>query len=80
MQGVSESGDMFEYNFHWRPVFRSLPDLFEAGLITLQVATFAMVTGIVLGLALAAIRLNMRGPVCWFATTWIELARNTHLT
>jgi polar amino acid transport system permease protein len=77
MQGVSESGDMFEYNFHWRPVFRSLPDLFEAGLITLQVATFAMVTGIVLGLALAAIRLNMRGPVCWFATTWIELARNT---
>ena len=77
MQGVFESGDMFEYNFHWRPVFRSLPDLFEAGLITLQVATLAMVTGIVLGLALAAIRLNMRGPVHWFATTWIELARNT---
>ncbi len=68
---------MFEYNFHWRPVLRSLPDLLEAGLLTLEVATLAMVLGIAIGLALALIRLNLRGPLRWFATSWIELARNT---
>jgi polar amino acid transport system permease protein len=68
---------MFDYNFHWRPVLRSLPDLLEAGLLTLQVAALAMVLGIFIGLALALIRLNMRGPLRWFATSWIELARNT---
>lgn len=68
---------MFDYNFHWRPVLRSLPDLLEAGLVTLQVAALAMVLGIVIGLALALIRLKLKGPLRWFATSWIELARNT---
>lgn len=68
---------MFNYNFHWRPVFKSLPDLLEAGLLTLQVAVLSMLIGIVIGLALAIIRLNMRGPIYWFATSWVELARNT---
>lgn len=68
---------MFNYNFHWRPVFKSLPDLLEAGLLTLQVAVLSMLIGIVIGLALAIIRLNMRGPLYWFATSWVELARNT---
>ncbi|WP_371039340.1 MULTISPECIES: amino acid ABC transporter permease [unclassified Rhodosalinus] len=68
---------MFEYNFHWRPVFRSLPDLLEASLLTLQVATLSMVIGIVIGLGLSVIRLRLRGPLYWFATAWVELARNT---
>jgi polar amino acid transport system permease protein len=68
---------MFDYNFHWRPVLRSLPDLLEAGLLTLQVAALAMVLGIVIGLVLALIRLKMKGPLRWLATSWIELARNT---
>lgn len=68
---------MFDYNFHWRPVLRSLPDLLEAGLLTLQVAALAMVLGILIGLALALIRLHLKGPLRWFATSWIELARNT---
>jgi len=68
---------MFEYNFHWRPVLRSLPDLLEAGLVTLEVASLAMVLGIALGLVLALIRLKLTGPLRWFATTWVELARNT---
>lgn len=68
---------MFDYNFHWRPVLRSLPDLLEASLLTLQVAVLSMLIGIVIGLALAVIRLNMRGPLYWFATGWVELARNT---
>lgn len=68
---------MFEYNFHWRPVMKSLPDLLGAGLLTIEVAVFAMIIGILFGLCLALIRMNMRGPLNWFATAWIELARNT---
>lgn len=68
---------MFDYNFHWRPVMNSLPDLLEASLTTLHVATLSMVIGIILGLVLAVIRLRARGPLYWFATTWIEVARNT---
>lgn len=68
---------MFEYNFHWRPVLKNLPDLLEAGLVTLEVASLAMVLGILIGLALALIRLKLRGPLRWFASSWVELARNT---
>ena len=68
---------MFEYNFHWRPVFRSVPDLLEAALTTLQVATLAMVLGILIGFVLAVCRMRGSGWFYWFATTWVELARNT---
>ncbi len=68
---------MFDYNFHWRPVFKSLPDLLEASLTTLQVASLAMLLGILIGLFLAFCRLRNDGPLYWLATTWIELARNT---
>lgn len=68
---------MFDYNFHWRPVLKNLPDLIEAGWLTLQVASLAMVAGIVIGLCLALIRMHMRGPLYWLATAWVELARNT---
>ncbi|WP_424990735.1 amino acid ABC transporter permease [Fluviibacterium sp. S390] len=68
---------MFDYNFHWRPVMKSLPDLLEAALLTLQVAVLAMILGILIGLCLALIRLHMTGPARWFATSWVELARNT---
>ena len=66
-----------DYNFHWRPVFKSLPDLLEAGLVTLQVATLSMIAGIVIGLALALMRMNGTRPMRWLAVSWIELARNT---
>ena len=66
-----------DYTFHWRPVFRKLPDLLEAGLLTLEVAVEAMLIGIVLGLALAMIRMSGRRSITWFAVGWIEIARNT---
>ena len=68
---------MFDYNFHWRPVLRNLPDLLEAGLTTLQVAVLSMVIGIIIGLGLALIRMHMSGPMKWLASAWVELARNT---
>lgn len=66
-----------DYTFHWRPVFRKLPDLLEAGLLTMEVAVLAMLVGIALGLGLALIRLSERKPFTWLATTWVEIARNT---
>lgn len=66
-----------EYNFQWRPVFRVLPELLEASLLTLEVAAISIVFGIVIGLGLSLIRIHMTGPVKWLATAWIELARNT---
>ncbi len=68
---------MFDYNFHWRPVLKNLPDLLEAGLVTLEVASLAMAIGIAVGLALALIIMHARGPLRWAATSWVELARNT---
>jgi len=66
-----------DYTFHWRPVFRKLPDLLEAGLVTMEVAVLAMLVGVVLGLALAIIRMSGLKSITWFAVGWIELARNT---
>jgi len=68
---------MFDYNFHWRPVFKSLPDLLEASLTTLQVASLAMIIGIAIGLFLAVGRMKGRGLWYLLSTIWVELARNT---
>ena len=66
-----------DYNFHWRPVFKALPELLEASFLTLQVATISIIFGIIVGLGLALIRIHMTGPVRWLASSWVELARNT---
>jgi len=66
-----------DYTFHWRPVFRRLPGLLEAGLETMEVAILAMLIGIVLGLIIAFIRLSGIRSITWLATGWIEVARNT---
>lgn len=68
---------MFDYNFHWRPVIKSLPELLQASLVTLQVAALAIVIGIVIGIALALMRLGPSRALRWVATAWVELARNT---
>lgn len=65
------------YNFHWRPVFKALPELLQSATLTLEVAAISMVLGITIGLGLSLIRIHMTGPLRWFATSWIELARNT---
>lgn len=68
---------MFDYNFHWRPVLKNLPELIEAAFVTVEVAVISMIIGIVIGLCLALIRIHLKGPALWFASTWVELARNT---
>jgi polar amino acid transport system permease protein len=65
------------YNFHWRPVMRSLPDMLDAALVTLQASAIAMVIGTVLALLVALARMNGPWPLRWVAVGWIEIARNT---
>ena len=65
------------YNFHWRPVFKALPELLQSAVLTLEVAAISMVLGITIGLGLSLIRIHMTGPLRWLATSWVELARNT---
>ena len=66
-----------DYTFHWRPVFRQLPELLSAGLLTMEVAILSMIFGIVIGLLLALARMIGPTPLRWIAGGWIELARNT---
>ncbi|MEH6631291.1 MAG: amino acid ABC transporter permease [Halopseudomonas aestusnigri] len=66
-----------DYNFHWRPVFRKIPELLEAGLLTLEVAVISMILGITIGLGLALLRMKGPSPLRQIATTWVEIARNT---
>lgn len=66
-----------DYTFHWRPVFRDLPQLLSAGLLTLEVAVLSMLVGVTIGLALALLRAYTRGLPYWAAGVWIEVARNT---
>ncbi len=66
-----------DYNFHWRPVFKRLPELLDAGLLTMEVAVLSMIIGIIVGLLLAIARMSAPAPVRWIATGWVELARNT---
>lgn len=66
-----------DYNFHWRPVFRALPDLLDAAMLTLQVSIFAMLIGTMLGLVLAVSSGSERWPLKLPSKCWIGLARNT---
>lgn len=67
---------IMEYNFHWRPVWRSLPDLLEAALVTLQVSFLSILLGIAFGLALALAKRDGPRLVAAPAVAWIEVARN----
>ena len=66
-----------DYTFHWRPVFRQLPDLLEASLKTIEVASFSLVIGIIAGLVLAVTKEKGWSVFKGLAQIWIELARNT---
>ena len=43
----------------------------------MEVATLALLFGIVIGLLLALVRMSERKSITWLAVTWIEIARNT---
>lgn len=66
-----------DYNFHWRPALRALPDMLAGALVTLEVAVLSMLLGVIFAILLALASNSRRAILQWPATTWIETARNT---
>ncbi|MCW5223390.1 amino acid ABC transporter permease [Verminephrobacter aporrectodeae] len=67
----------FDYTFHWRAAFKALPDMLAGAWVTVEAATVSMVFGVLIALALAAMR-DTRNPVLRGAAhAWVSIARNT---
>jgi polar amino acid transport system permease protein len=68
---------MLNYTFHWNQAFKALPQMLDGAVVTLQIALLSMVLGVALALTLTAFRLSGSRILSGFATTWVEIARNT---
>jgi polar amino acid transport system permease protein len=68
---------MFNYTFHWNQAFRSLPQLLEGALVTLEIAVLSMVIGLFIAVLFTMFRLSGIRVLNAFAVSWIEIARNT---
>ena len=68
---------MFNYNFRWAQALKSLPQMLEGALVTIEIAVLSMVIGIAVALVLTMFRLSGQRVLSAVATTWVEIARNT---
>jgi His/Glu/Gln/Arg/opine family amino acid ABC transporter permease subunit len=68
---------MLNYTFHWNQALKALPQMLDGAVVTLQIALLSMVLGLALALTLTAFRLSGSRILSGFATTWVEVARNT---
>lgn len=68
---------MFSYTFHWNQAFRALPQMLDGALVTLEIALLSMGLGLACAIVLTLCRLSENRVLGGFATTWVEVARNT---
>jgi His/Glu/Gln/Arg/opine family amino acid ABC transporter permease subunit len=68
---------MFSYTFQWNQAFNRLPQMLDGAWVTMQIAVLSMVLGILFAIVLTGCRLSGNRILNGFATTWIEVARNT---
>jgi len=66
-----------DYEFQWRPVLRSLPQMLWGALQTIEIAGLAMILGTVLAIFLALAKRSGKKYLSLPADMWIETARNT---
>ena len=66
-----------DYQFQWRPVLRSLPDMLWGALVTIEIAGLAMFLGTILAILIALGKRSGKKYLTWPADVWIETARNT---
>lgn len=66
-----------DYQFQWRPVLRSLPDMLWGALQTIEIAGLAMLFGTIVAIFLALGKRSGKKYLSWPADVWIETARNT---
>lgn len=67
----------FDHTFHWRTAFRALPDMAAGAWVTVHTAVLSMVFGVLIALALVAMRQSRRAVPRGVAGAWISIARNT---
>ncbi len=68
---------MFRYTFQWRSAFAALPSMLSGAVVTMQIAILSMIIGLVAGIVLTLGRTSKNKLFYSFATSWVELARNT---
>ncbi|CAP41602.1 amino acid ABC transporter permease [Bordetella petrii] len=68
---------MLDYTFYWSQVWDKWPALLEGARQTLEVTALSMLLGTLLALPLALMRRSKSGTPYYFATTWVEVSRNT---
>jgi polar amino acid transport system permease protein len=68
---------MGDYEFHWLIVFQSFPQMLNGAFVTLHVAVFSMLLGIVFGVLLAIGKMSTYKIPKTIANCWVEIARNT---
>ena len=68
---------MFNYRFQWKQAYAKLPEMLDGAITTMQVAILSMVIGILLAILLTLFRRSGNRVLGGFATTWVEIARNT---
>lgn len=68
---------MGDYEFHWTIVFQSLPQMLNGAFVTLHVAVFSMLLGIIFGVLLAIGKMSKMRTLNIIASSWVEIARNT---
>lgn len=66
-----------DYTFHWYPAFKLLPKMLVGSITTIEIAFLSMLFGIVIGAALALAKISNSKILSSFASTWIEISRNT---
>ncbi len=65
------------YEFHWLIVYQALPQMLNGAFVTLHVAVFSMLLGIIFGVLLALGKMSDHKIPKIIANSWVEIARNT---
>jgi len=66
-----------DYTFHWYPAFKLLPKMLVGSITTIEIAFLSMLFGIIIGIVLALAKNSNNKIFSSFASTWIEVSRNT---
>ena len=66
-----------DYTFHWYPAFKLLPKMLVGSITTIEIAFLSILFGIILGAMLALAKNSNNKILSGFASSWIEVARNT---
>lgn len=68
---------MFDYSFQWRAALRALPDMLGGAIVTFETAALSMIFGVLIALALTAMREAKHPLLRGFGNGWVSIARNT---